>query len=99
MREWIIPNTASKVRNEIQVLVHRDLLSMPRPAIHFIGFRTSTQVYNATKIWGPPDIWHRHWDARAQREFFPEIGDVAIFAKGTEHDPIEVYTFDDSSFF
>ena len=46
-------------------------------AIHFIGFRDD-RVFNAIRVWGRPDFWHRRWDARAIAEIMP--GDKVVFA-------------------
>lgn len=69
-------------------------------ALHFIGFVHPDQGGDArydyaARIFGQPDFVHRYWDVRARVEMVP--GDVAIFAKGTEHDVPNVYTFDDSA--
>ena len=65
-------------------------------AIHFIRFRDD-RYWNALKVWGKPDFFHRVWDIRAQQEVVP--GDIAIFAtKDDSHDPTP-WTFDDSSAF
>lgn len=66
------------------------------PHIHFVRF--SGDEYNrARRVWGNPDFIHRFWDARAVAEIVP--GDVVVFAKGDEHQPINPYTYDDSAHF
>lgn len=62
--------------------------------MHFVGFKND-RVYAALKAFGPPDFWHRRWDRRAQDEIAP--GDVAIFADGDEHSPVDPFAFDDSA--
>ena len=54
-------------------------------ALHFVRF-CGDEYYSAVRIFGRPDFIHRHWDARAKSEIVP--GDVAMFAYGTECDPI-----------
>ena len=54
---------------------------MPRPALHFVGFR-GDEYTRACRIFGRPDFIHIGWDLRAQREIAP--GDVVVFAKGSE---------------
>ena len=63
-------------------------------AIHFIGFKDD-RVWNAIRVWGMPDFWHRNWDVRAKQEIAP--GDTAIFAKGSEHDEPKEQAHDDSA--
>jgi hypothetical protein len=67
-----------------------------RPALHFVGFKDD-RVWNAIRIWGRPDFWHRNWDYRAKAEIVP--GDVAIFAKGTYDDEPKKISHDDSQLF
>lgn len=68
-------------------------MAKPAPAWHFIGFKDD-RVWAALKVWGPPDFWHRTWDARAASMLAP--GDVAVFAEGDEADPPKLISFDDS---
>lgn len=63
-------------------------------AVHFIGFNDD-RVWNAIKVWGKPDFWHRVWDYRAQVEVVE--GDIAIFASGNEKDEPKLYSWDDSA--
>lgn len=63
-------------------------------ALHFIGFKDD-RVWNALKVFGPPDFWHRNWDVRAMQEIAP--GDVAIFATGNEMDEPKAQAHDDSA--
>ena len=67
--------------------------------LHFVWFADPRYEFDeryerAVRCFGKPDFIHRWWDKRAKDEIEP--GDVAIFAKGTENDPIYPYTFDDS---
>ena len=61
--------------------------------LHFVGFKDD-RYWNALAIFGPPDFYHRVWDARAKQEVQP--GDVAVFATGTIDDPVRPFTWDDS---
>lgn len=62
--------------------------------LHFVGFKDD-RVFSALKVFGPPDFWHRRWDRRAHDEICE--GDVAVFADGDEHSPIDPFAFDDSA--
>jgi len=64
-----------------------------RPAVHFIGFR-GDEYLRAVRVFGPPDFLHRYWDVRAMQEIAP--GDMAVFAKGDEHQPPNPFAFNDS---
>jgi hypothetical protein len=48
-----------------------------RPAVHFVGFR-GEEYHSAVRVFGPPDVYHRVWDQRAQREVAP--ADTVVFA-------------------
>jgi len=61
--------------------------------IHFIGFKDD-RYWNAVKVWGKPDFYHRYWDYRAQSML--SEGGKAIFAKGDEHAIPNIYSFNDS---
>lgn len=65
-------------------------------ALHFIGFK-GNEFNSAVKIWGRPDFIHRNWDVRAK--FGGEIhpNDILVFAKGTEYDEPNPYSYDDSA--
>lgn len=70
-----------------------------KASIHFVGFKDD-RYWNAVKIWGYPDFFHRIWDVRAKQEVFP--GDVVIFARGNDYDNFDnptPWNFDDSSIF
>jgi hypothetical protein len=64
-------------------------------ALHFVGFKDD-RVYNALKVFGPPDFWHRFWDYRAVDEVMD--GDVVVFADGDETYRPRPNAFDDSAF-
>lgn len=64
-----------------------------RPALHFIWFSVD-RVWNARRIWGEPDFYHRVWDCRARQEVRP--GDIAVFAAGTIDDLPKPISWDDS---
>lgn len=66
-------------------------------AVHFIGFKDSTQFHRAITVFGTPDFIHRKWDVRARQEVVK--GDVAVFATGNVTDTAVHPSFDDSSFF
>lgn len=70
------------------------------PSLHFIGFKDD-RYWNAVKVFGLPDFYHRIWDIRARQEVVP--GDVAVFANGDETMPLsrhgktgELISWDDS---
>ena len=65
-------------------------------ALHFVGFKDD-RVYNAFRVFGKPDFWHRKWDYRAKEEMMP--GDWAVFADGTIDSPTDPYGYDDSAIF
>lgn len=67
--------------------------------LHFVEFADPRYEYDehferARRLFGEPDFVHRHWDWRAREEIVP--GDWAVFARGTENDPIKPFTFNDS---
>lgn len=63
-------------------------------ALHFVGFRDD-RYWNAVRVFGLPDFYHRGWDTRARREIAD--GDVLVFAVGSERDAPIRFTFDDSN--
>lgn len=63
------------------------------PPLHFVGFKDD-RVWSALRVFGPPDFWHRNWDARARQEIAP--GDSAVFATGTIDDAPRPVSHDDS---
>jgi len=63
------------------------------PPLHFVGFKDD-RVWNALRVFGPPDFWHRIYDARARQEIVP--GDVAVFATGSIDDEPKAVSHDDS---
>jgi hypothetical protein len=64
--------------------------------LHFVGFKNDRYT-NAVTVFGKPDFIHRRWDARARGEICD--GDVAVFADGDEHCPVNPFAYDDSAFF
>lgn len=62
-------------------------------ALHFVGFKND-RYWNAVKVFGLPDFYHRNWDMRARQEVVP--GDVAVFAVGSADDPPKPIGWDDS---
>lgn len=65
-------------------------------AFHFVGFKDD-RVWNALRIFGRPDFWHRIYDQRAVVEIFD--GDTILFASGDETQPVREFTHDDSAMF
>lgn len=68
--------------------------------IHFVGFRDvrydiDERYWRAARLFGEPNFVHRVWDIRAKMEI--ELGDMVVFANGTEFDPVVPFTFDDSA--
>jgi hypothetical protein len=63
-------------------------------ALHFVGFKDD-RIWNARKIWGNPDFWHRNWDYHAWQESSVP-GDIVIFATGTINDAPKLTGWDDS---
>lgn len=61
--------------------------------IHFIGFKND-RYWNAVKVFGKPDFYHRYWDDRAQSMIVDD--DIAIFADGDDSKIPQMYSFDDS---
>jgi Na+(H+)/acetate symporter ActP len=53
-------------------------------AVHFVGFR-GDEYLRAVRLYGRPDFIHQRWDQRCLREI--AVGDVLIFARGTDADP------------
>lgn len=66
----------------------RRMLLAPVSALHFVGFRDE-RYHAAVRAFGPPDFYHRRWDARARAEIVP--GDVAVFAVGDETAEVDPY--------
>lgn len=60
--------------------------------VHFIGFR-GEEYWSAVRAFGPPHFIHRGWDRRAQRDIGE--GDLVVFARGDEHQPLAAYNYDD----
>lgn len=63
-------------------------------SLHFVGFKDD-RVWNARRVFGQPDFWHRNWDYRAMQEASVP-GDVIVFASGTMTDPPKEQGWDDS---
>ena len=64
-------------------------------ALHFVRFPDNygRQYQNAVRVFGRPHFMHRLWDQRARREIAE--GDVIVFAKGDEDQPVSPYNGDD----
>lgn len=65
-------------------------------ALHFVGFKDD-RVFNAVRLFGKPDFWHRIYDQRAVIEICP--GDTVVFANGDENQNVREFTHDDSQLF
>jgi hypothetical protein len=61
--------------------------------LHFIGFNDD-RIWNARRVFGEPDFYHRVWDRRARQEVVE--GDVAVFATGCIEDVPKPIGWDDS---
>ena len=94
--EYLCPNNPSPCDSVTACLTEgcRRSLLPPIGRLHFVGFRDE-RYYAAVRAFGPPDFVHRRWDARAAAEIGPD--DVAVFAVGDEHSPLNPYTYDDSA--
>ena len=62
-------------------------------ALHFVGFKDD-RYWNAVRVFGLPDFYHRNFDLRARVEIVP--GDVAVFAVGSIEDEPKQIGWDDS---
>lgn len=62
-------------------------------ALHFVGFEDD-RYWNALRVFGLPDFYHRVWDYRARQEVI--AGDVAVFATGNIEEPTKSIGWDDS---
>ena len=62
-------------------------------ALHFVSFKDD-RYWNAVKVFGLPDFYHRVWDMRARQEIVE--GDLAVFATGSIDDPVKPISWDDS---
>lgn len=65
-------------------------------ALHFVGF-SDDRYWNAVKVFGLPDFFHRVWDHRAVAEIVD--GDTAIFAKYDPTDKPTDFSWNDSERF
>lgn len=65
---------------------------LPRPAVHFVGFRDD-RYWSAVRVWGVPAFIHMRWDRRGQREIAPE--DTVIFATGGHDQPLAEFNASD----
>lgn len=66
---------------------------MPRPVVHFVGFR-GEEYWSAVKVWDLPDFIHMAFDRRAAIEIQP--GDTVIFATGEHDQPPAPFSFADT---
>lgn len=65
-------------------------------ALHFVGFRDD-RYWNAVRIFGLPDFYHRVWDTRAVAEVVD--GDMVVFARGAGDQRVSEFSFNDSAIF
>lgn len=63
---------------------------------HFVGFKDEAFA-RAVKVFGRPDFIHRYWDGRAKS--MVAACDRVVFAKGTDQDVPNIWSFDDSGVF
>ncbi len=63
------------------------------PLVHFVGFR-GEEYHSAVRVFGLPDVYHRVWDQRAQREIAK--CDTVVFAKYDPASPSS-FNYDDSN--
>lgn len=66
-----------------------------KPCLHFVGFK-GDEYTRAVRLFGRPDFIHRQWDLRAPGDV--DVGDVIIFATGSEYDDPYKRTFNDSEY-
>jgi len=64
-----------------------------KSSLHFVGF-SDDRIWNARRVFGEPDFYHRNFDMRARQEIVP--GDIAVFATGSIDDPPHLISWDDS---
>lgn len=64
-----------------------------KSSLHFIGFKDD-RIWNARRLFGEPDFYHRTWDTRARQELIE--GDVGVFASGSDLDAPKLISWDDS---
>lgn len=69
---------------------------MAEPCTHFVRF-SGDEYHRACRVFGQPHFVHRFWDARAVAEVAP--GDRVVFAQGTDAQPVNPWTYDDSAHF
>ena len=69
------------------------MAAVTRSYLHFVGFGDD-RVWNARRVFGEPDFYHRTWDMRARQEITPS--DVAVFATGSIDDQPKLASWDDS---
>lgn len=69
---------------------------MTNSCTHFVGFKDDN-FNRAIQVFGRPDFIHRQWDGRA-KSMIADC-DRVVFAKGTEQDVPNMYSFDDSGVF
>lgn len=65
-------------------------------AFHFVGCKDD-RMWNALRVFGRPDFWHRIYDTRAVAEICE--GDDVLFFNGDETQPVRELTHDDSAMF
>lgn len=73
------------VMNGLRWAARSDALKEPHPAdlLHYVGFRDDEdqdRYWNATRIFGRPDMMHQNWDIYAADDVAP--GDTVVHANG-----------------
>jgi hypothetical protein len=66
---------------------------MEKSCTHFVGFN-GDEFTRACAVFGKPDFIHRFWDGRAKSMVMD--WDTVVFAKGTEFDTPQMFSFDHS---
>lgn len=69
-------------------------------ALHFVGFTHpaiagDARYEYAVRIFGQPDIIHKHWDERAKAEVMD--GDKVVFASEIDPEKVRMHAYDDSA--
>jgi len=69
-------------------------------AVHFVGFRDTSQYWLACQVFGQPEFIHPRWDCRVKfGGEFDKDHDVLVFATGTEADTPSEHAWNDSERF
>lgn len=63
-------------------------------SVHFVGFRSDSEYWNAIKIWGKPDFIHLIHDHRMYGDIDTDA-DIVIFASKAKPDQISKFSWQD----